>query len=91
MHTGTEKLKTSALDEWAVMFAKTDQTLPRNVIKFSHRKRQRYSIDVMAENVVDGVVLIEACIPVAALHALKVFVRVILPRKWMLGQGNFKT
>lgn len=45
-----------------------------NVVKFPYRKR-KYSIDVISERVVNGMVLIEACIPVAALELLESYCR----------------
>jgi hypothetical protein len=45
------------------------QAQPSNVVDFPPPRRP-YSIDVISEQVVDGMVLIEACISVAALEAL---------------------
>lgn len=46
----------------------------KNVIQFPRPKPRRYTIDILSETL-DGKVLIEACIPVAALKALVDFLR----------------
>jgi len=46
-----------------------------NVIKFPRCIKPAYSLDVISERPVDGMVLIEACLPVAALEVLMNYLR----------------
>jgi hypothetical protein len=51
-----------------------------NVITFPS-VRPRYSLDVIGKNIVDQMVLIEACIPVGALDALMAYLRAASPAR----------
>ena len=49
-------------------------SMTSSVVAFPRRK-PRYSLDIISERPVDGMVLIEACLPVAALEVLMDYLR----------------
>ncbi len=58
-----------------ILHPSSHKTPPKHVMAQINCPRPRYSIDVISERVVDGALLIEACIPVTALEVLMAYLR----------------